>query len=411
MPPPSGMGDAASGRMTRLARFATIAVLATLTASSAARADDAAPAPTPAAPVDIAAFPPPGPVAPRDPGVELHGVVAAWWIPWSQDSPTAATDALRLRFAVLRIDARPAPGLSVIARLGLMLPGSPLLDLAATYQPHAAIGVTFGQFRLPIGASATTLAPQLTMMDRPGYVYAMTKLAFRDVGAMVHSGPAGLAEGLFHYRLAITNGSGRLGSGAERTPDRGMYLVAGRALVDVGRRWLGGSRDRLVAGATVVRSHDPAIDTGTPATDATLAAGTLGRTLAPIGFERVTVLAGGDLTFAHANVWVQAEALYLRSRAVDAPARRRALGASLEAAWQLPAQLVGHDVQLAARGERFDPDLDAADDARQAASLGVNLSLARLRWSVFGTLTRFDDATSSKPRHAGELAVRAVATF
>ena len=88
-----------------------------------------------------------------------------WWIPWSQEGPGAATDAFRLRFAVLRVDARPATKVTVLARLGLMLPDSPLLDLAATYQVNDAIGLTFGQFRLPLGAAATTLAPQLVMLD------------------------------------------------------------------------------------------------------------------------------------------------------------------------------------------------------------------------------------------------------
>jgi hypothetical protein len=377
--------------------------------AGAARADD--PAPLPPAPVDIAAFPPrpPATASERPLGVELHGFAALWWMPWSQESPSAATEALRLRFAVLRLDARPAPKVTVLARLGLMLPGSPLLDLAATYQAHDAIGLTFGQFRLPIGAAATTLAPQLVMLDRPRYVYAMTKLAFRDVGAMVHSGPAGLANGAVHYRLAIASGGGRLGSGVDRPPARTEYLVAGRVLVDAGRL-LAGPRDRLVAGVSYVRSRDPAIATGTPEGDRDLAASTLGRTLVPFGEKRVTHLAGADLTLALGPVWAQAETLYLRSDATESAAHRAALGASLEAGYTLPL-ILPVELQLAARGERFDPDLDADGGAQDVASVGVNVSTARMRWSAFFSLTRFDDATTTTRRTAGELAVRAAATF
>lgn len=393
-----------------LPRFAALATAVTAALSApltTARADDAAPRPPP---VDVGALPPVSAPEPRPLGVELHGLTTLWWLPWSQPSPTAAADAVRLRFAVLRIDARPAPKVSVLGRLGLMLPGSPLLDLAATYQPTAAVGLTFGQFRLPLGASATTLAPQLVMLDRPGYVYAMTKLAFRDVGAMLHSGPAGLAGGRVHLRLAVTSGSGRMGGGAARPPAAAQYLVAGRAMLDVGRD-LFGPGARLLVGASLARSRDPAIATGSAATDATAAAGVLGRTLAPIGFERDTSLAGADLTFARGPAWAQAEAMFLRSDAIGDPARREALGISVEAAWRLPLRPAGHELQVATRHEWFDPDLDADGDERDVLGLGVNASTARLRWSVFGGLTRFEDAATGAGRRAGELAVRAAATF
>jgi hypothetical protein len=385
-----------------------LAIAPAIALPAIAYADGAAPA---APPVDIAAFPPPaGAASARKPGVEVHGVVTTWWTPWSEASPTAATDALRLRFAVLRIDARPAPDVSVLARVGLMLPGSPLLDLAATYQPRPEVGVTFGQFRLPLGASATTLAPQLVMLDRPTYVYAMTKLAFRDVGAMLHSGPAGLADGLVHYRAVAASGSGRHGAGAARAPSAHAYLLGGRVIVDGGPRALGSVKDRLVGGLTLARSHDPAIATDDATTDAALAAGSLGRTLVPIALERDTTLAGADLTVLHGHVWLQAEAMHLRSRAVDGGAAHDALGFSVEAAYAVPARPAGHELQLAARYERFDPDLDISGDVRRITSAGVNASLARLRWSAFATVTSFDDAAGER-RHAGELTVRAQATF
>jgi len=362
----------------------------------------------PPAPIDINAFPPRATrPEPRPLGVEVHGFAALWWIPWSQEAPGAATDTLRLRFAVLRIDARPAPKVTVLARLGLMLPGSPLLDMAAAYQLHDTVGLTFGQFRLPLGASATTLAPQLVMLDRPRYVYAMTKLAFRDVGAMVHSGPAGLADGMVHYRLALASGSGRLGSGIERPPGATQYLIAGRVIVDAGR-WL--PNPRLVAGLSYARSRDPAIDSGMLAADRALAVNTLGRTLVPFGDKRVTHLAGADLTLARGPIWAQAETLYLRSHATDGAAHAEALGFSVEAGYTLPLELP-LELQVAARGERFDPNLDADADAQNIASLGLNATTARVRWSAFISAIRFEDAATGESQHAGELALRAAATF
>lgn len=361
----------------------------------------------PPAPVDIAAFPPPAAARAetRPPGFEVHGFAATWWIPWSQDGPGAATDAVRLRFAVLRIDARPAPKVTVLARLGLMLPDSPLLDLAATYQVNDHIGLTFGQFRLPLGAAATTLAPQLVMLDRPRYVYAMTKLAFRDIGAMAHSGPGGLVGGLLHYRLVAAGGSGRLGSEIHRPPAATQYLLAGRVMFDL----LRGSRDRILAGLSYARSRDPEIDTGAIARDRALAANTLGRTLVPFGEKRVTHLAGADATVSRGPFWAQAEMMYLRSHATVGDAQASALGLSLDAAYTLPLQLPVA-LQLATRGERFDPDRDIDTDTQYIGSLGLNAITASMRWSAFVNVTRYRDMTGDT-RHAGELAMRAAATF
>jgi len=362
------------------------------------------------APIDIAAFPPR--IAKPDVrplGVEVHGFAATWWIPWSQEGPGAASDALRLRFAVLRVDARPAPKVTVLARLGLMLTDSPLLDLAATYQVNDALGLTFGQFRLPLGAAATTLAPQLVMLDRPRYVYAMTKLAFRDVGAMVHSGPAGLFDGRLHYRLAVASGSGRIGSGIERSPATTEYLVAGRVLVDAAR-FLAGPRARLVVGLSYARSRDPAIDTGVIANDRALAVNTLGRTLVPFGEKRVTHLAGADVTLSHGPFWAQAEAMYLRSHATVGDAQASALGLSLEAAYTLPLRLPV-ELQLAARGERFDPNRYVDADTQNIGSFGLTAMTPRMRWSAFISMIRFEDVMTGGTRHAGELGLRAAATF
>lgn len=366
------------------------------------------------APPDPAAYPPAAPAARWAPGVEVHGFAAGWWTPWSEASPQQARDAFRLRFAVLRVDAQVTSTLSVLARLGLMVPDSPLLDFHATWTPHDAVGVSVGQLRLPLGAAATTLAPQLVMLDRPGYVYSMTKITFRDVGVMVHSSPRGIAHGLVHYWLAAANGAGRVGVGSARAPGPVQdYLYAARVLLDVGRLLLHGPQDRLALGATWARSHDPAINTGTLASDRSLAANTLGRTLAPIGSERDSLLLGADLTFARSGVWAQAEVLYLDARAVGSGTSREALGASVELAYTLPVRPFDlANVQLAARGERFDPDLAAAGDELLVGSVGVNvLPAPAWRASLFAALTRYQAPMTGDSRSAGELTLRLAAAF
>lgn len=373
-----------------------------------------------AAPPDIAAFPkrPGGKATPTEPGLELHGYVTGWFTPWSQPSPVRARDTFRLRFAVLRVDARPAKNVHVIARLGLMLPTSPLLDFALTYTPHAAFGVTLGQFRLPIGAAATTLAPQLVLLDRPSYVYALTPLAFRDVGVMVHSGPHGLANGLFHYRLAMTSGAGRAGVGTSRPPDDlAKTLVAARVMVDLGRLVSAAGSDRLVLGGSYVRSNDPAIATGDAARDAQLAVNVLGRSLAPIGLARITQLSGADLTFNYGPVYVQAELLYLRSVAHDHSVSREGMGSNLDLAYTLPMRpwnALG--LQLAGRLEQFNPRFDEAKDSLpndevQVVMLGINVLGGAVRTSIFGSLVFFEDQATRNKERAAEITLRAASVF
>jgi hypothetical protein len=367
----------------------------------------------PLAPADPAAYPPIGGKAEaRRRGLEAHGYLAAWWLPWSQPSPTQAKDPFRLRFAVLRGDASLSKTVSVLARVGFMQPGSPLLDLDGTWSPHAAFAVTVGQFRLPIGASATTLAPNIVMLDRPNFVYAMTKLAFRDTGVMLHSKPEGIG-GIFHYRLVAASGAGRFGAGGERPPGAvENALFAGRVLADVGPRLLG-PKGRLAVGVSYVHSHDPAISTGNLATDKDVAANTLGRSLAPFAKERESQLLGADFTFSHRGVWLQAETLYLKARAIDGSLRRSAIGASLEAAYLLgihPGGIEG--VQFAARAEHFDPNMDVRNDEQQTFSLGGNALLTRnVRASVFGSEILFRDAKTGEKKHGGELAFRAAYLF
>lgn len=363
------------------------------------------------APPDPAAFPavPPATAAePAGPGVELHGFAAGWWTPWSEASPTAAKDVFRLRFAVLRVDAQLGRNVTVLGRLGLMVPDSPLLDFHVTWTPHAAFGVTVGQFRLPIGAAATTLAPQLVMLDRPGYVYAMTKATFRDVGVMFHSSPRGIADGLVHYWLAAAGGGGRLGVGPSRAPGPvDEYLYAARVLVNPGRRFLRGPQDRLALGLSWARSVDPAIAAGGSS------ANVLGRALTQTAAARETQLLGADLTFAHAGVWAQAEVLYLRSRALGTEATREALGASVELAYTLPVRPWDlANLQLAARGERFDPNLDVANDEQLVASVGLNVIPAPAwRASIFGSVTAFHAPMTGASQTAGEVSLRLAAAF
>lgn len=393
--------------------------------AATAPAQEAAPAPAPptpatprasrGAPIDLAAFPPRAASQPdaRDPGVEVHGYVAAWVTPATGNAPSPATDAFRLRFAILRVDARATRNVTAMVRLGLTAPSSPLLDATVTYAPHAAFGVTAGQFRLPIGAAATTLAPQLVMLDRPSYVIAMTKATFRDVGVMFHSGPRGIANGLLHYRAVVASGGGRAGVGTSRAPGNPAdALYAVRVIFEPSRLLFASPTSRLALGASYAHSHDPAIATGTAATDRNLATNILGRTLAPFDLERVTQLGGGDLTFEHRGVHAQAEVLYMHSRSVDKTTTREALGTSLELAYTIPRRLRNTvDFQLAARGERFDPRLGNAHDQQHLLQVGLNAIAGPVRGSVFGTMTFFDDPTSGVRRNAAELTFRAAAAF
>jgi hypothetical protein len=231
---------------------------------------------------------------------------------------------------------------------------------------------------------------------------------------MVHSGTRGLFDGVVHYRLAVANGSGRLGVGQPRglnEPER--FLYAGRVIVDVGRLLFGGPRDRLVLGGSYARSRDPAIDTGDMQQDRTLADSILGRRLTPIARERETQLGGVDLTLAVAGFFAQAEWMYLDSVAIDGSAHARAHGASLELAYTLPWHpYEGASLAVAARGEYFDPSLDRAGDESGTTLLGVDFTAAPgARVGVFGGATIFRDATQMREVPAAELEARAQYAF
>jgi hypothetical protein len=365
------------------------------------------------APYDFATFPQPPPRAPgpRRPFFEIHGFLALWLTALQDPVPgIEERDSFRLRFAILRVDAQPFDRIHFLARFGFTAPTNPLLDLQMTWDAADEVAVTFGQLRMPFGASGTTPAPQLVFPDRPRYVVAMTKLTFRDVGVMVHSGTRGLFDGVLHYRLAIANGGGRIGVGQPRglnEPER--FLYAGRVLVDLGRLLFGGPRDRLVIAGSYLRSRDPAIDTGDPQTDRLQADSILGRRLAPIGTERETQVGGVDLTLSAAGLFAQAEWMYLDSVAVDGSAHSRAQGASLELAYTLPWHpYEGAALVIAARGEYFDPSLDRAGDESGTALLGVDFTpLTGGRIGLFGGATVFRDATQMREVPAAELEARA----
>ncbi|MBN8616703.1 MAG: hypothetical protein J0L92_39335 [Deltaproteobacteria bacterium] len=365
------------------------------------------------APLDPGAFPPPPPSGrgPTRPYFELHGFLSTWLTLVQDPVPgVEERDSFRLRFVVLRVDARLSDQVRMLARLGFMAPGNPLLDFEATWEPISEVALSIGQMRMPFGASATTLAPQLVFLDRPRYVQAMLKSTFRDVGLLVHSGARGVFDGVLHYRLAVMNGGGRLGVSMPRglnEPERFLYV--GRVMVDVGRLVTGGARDRLVLGGSYARSRDPAIDTGDLAADRVLADSVLGRRLAPLGLERETQVGGVDLTFSTAGFWAQAEWMYLDSASVDGTAHTRSQGASLELAytpdWH-PYDTAS--LRVALRGEYFDPSLDRSGDESGTGLAGLDFDATHgVRVGVFGGATIFRDATRGREEAAAELTLRA----
>ena len=170
-------------------------------------------------------------------------------------------------------------------------------------------------------------------------------------------------------------------------------------------------RDRQSLGLTYAREHAAAIATGDLARDKELAASVLGRTLVPFGRARTTQLAGADATVARGPLWAQAEAMYLHSRPDDGGPRRAARGASLELAATLPGRPGGLGaVQLAARGEVFDPNVDVGGDALVVGSLGANLLPApSWRVSIFTSLTRFERGAPPAAATAAEVTARLAA--
>lgn len=364
-----------------------------------------------APPVDPGLFPPPPPNAgPTRPHFELHGLLASWLTLVQEPVPGVEhRDWFRLRSSILRADVRLADELRMLVRLGVTAPSHPLLDFQATWEPATELAITFGQLRMPFGASATTPSTQLVMTDRPRYVQALLKATFRDVGLLVHSGTRGVFDGVLHYRLAILNGGGRLGVGTPRglnEPERFLYV--GRVMVDLGRLVTGGPRDRLVLGGSYARSRDPGIDTGDVAADRELADSILGRRLTPLALERETQVGGADLTFSAAGFWAQAEWMYLDSLSVDGSAHTRAQGASLELAytpdWH-PYETASLRVSL--RGEYLDPSLDRSGDEVGTVLAGLEFDATHgVRVGVFGGATVFRDATQDEERPAAELAMR-----
>lgn len=369
------------------------------------------------APIDVGAFP----ARPRDatpdteawpaPPIEIHGFLSVWATPWIEPIPGIETrDLVRLRSAIVRVDARLAPEVRVMVRLGFTGVVNPLFDFVGTWEPTSELALSVGQLRIPFGASATTPANQLVFPERPRHVQAMLKSNYRDVGVLVHSGARGLFDGLLHYRAGLFDGGGRLGVGQVRAasePER--VLVVARVLLDLGRLLFEGARDRLVLASSYARSRDPAIDTGEPLGDRVLADSILGRRLAPHAHERETQLLGLDLTLVVDGFWMQLEWMYLDSIALDGAAHVSAHGASLELAYTPPWHPWGQAaVRFSLRGEYFDPSL--AEPGRQTgvALAGIDLDATHgVRVGVFGGATIFRDAARDAEAAAGELSVRA----
>lgn len=359
---------------------------------------------------DPGMMPPIRPAARPRPYFEAHGYVALWLnLANDEAAPQHATETFRLRWAVLRFDAHPHPDVHVLARLGFMV-DNPLLDLTVSWTGLSFLNVTFGQFRLPFGAAATTLAPALNLLDRPGYVYAMTKATFRDVGLMIGSGEEGLAGGVVHYRFAVTAGNGRLLVGDPTlVHDARDLLWVGRVILDAGP--LIAPRTRLALGGTFAWTRDAPIDTTDPAAARAAAANQLGRVWVPYDRERETLLGGADLTFSHAGFFAQAEWMWLEAHPTDGSAVRRSSAGSLELAYTLPFDLEGVTFQPALRGELVEPDLDRDGDGYAVGTLGLNvMPLPFLRASVFGSATFYRDGMGGDAV-GGSADLRATATF
>ena len=204
-----------------------------------------------------------------------------------------------------------------------------------------------------------------------------------------------------------------MGTGTSRLPGGPTEaLFSGRVIFDAGPLLWRETSDRLAFGATYVRSYDPAIDTGDPTKDRDLAANILGRTLVPIDHERVTQLGGADVTFARGPFVAQTEFLYLHSEATDGTARAEAFGANVDVGYTLPFRpWDAFDLQLAARGEYFDPRFGPRDDQVELFMAGVNAIAGGVRGSIFGTMTFFEDPTTGANQRAGELMLRVSAGF
>jgi len=362
---------------------------------------------------DPGMFPPIAAAAQPRPIVEVHGFVGTWLtVATDADAPQHATDTFRMRWAVVRLDAHPAPHVHVLTRLGFMSDPA-LLDLSVSFTKLPALNLTVGQFRQPFGAAATTLAPQLVMVDRPTYVYAMTKASFRDLGLMLGTGDEGLFGGVLHYRVSATAGTGRLLVAAPTlAADVRAPLYTARLFADFGRLALG-PRDRLAVGATLAYTRDPAIDGADPAAARAIAANALGRTWTTTTHERDTLLVGADATLSVAGFWAQAEWMYLASRATDdRSVRRRATGASLELAYTLPLALGDTKLQLATRGELADPDLDAPGDGYAIVAGGLNvLPEPFIRASFFAQATIYDRPMSAGRAVGGEATFRLAVAY
>jgi hypothetical protein len=360
---------------------------------------------------DFAAYPPLRPASRPRPAFEVHGLVHLWWTPIADEGAPRHDTPFRLRHGILRLDAHPTQDVHLIARLSAVH-DVPLIDAAVSWTGAPHVDVTLGQFRLPLGAAATTPGGQFVMLDRPGFVDAMTKGgSFRDVGVMIGSDEEGLFGRLLHFRLALAAGNGRLfdGDPLDVHDARDLLWVA-RAIVDVGPRLAEGTR--LALGGQLAWTRDPALDTRDLAAARARASSLLGRSWTPLDRERETMLAGADLTLSTAGVWAQAEWLLLESRPTDGSASRRATGASLELAYTLPWRLDDTSFQLASRGEYVDPDLDRASDERWITSGGLNVQPAQgVRFSIFGTLAVDHDPSNGASRTAGELSLRALFSF
>ncbi len=319
---------------------------------------------------------------------QIHGFLGLWWTPAAEDG----RDPFRIRWASVRLDALPHPKVHFLVRVGFHFTDPPLQDMTATLKLHPAFYLTAGQMRIPLGAAITTLGAQLASLERPSYAIALSKANFRDVGVMVHSRDQGLAG--FHYRLALLNGAGRLGTPLGGNDGPQDYLWMGRVMYD-----LLGEKSRAVLGLSYGYGRDPGL-TGADAEKRAIHF--LGKTVVPYNYERRTQIAGADLTWRWGGLWLQAEAMGLISNPQPGPPRR-AWGASLELAYRLESAL---GWRVIGRVERFDPALDIRLNEENIFSAGLDIQPWRpIKLSVFGV---FHDAQG---QWKNELTFRALYNF
>lgn len=326
--------------------------------------------------------------------------VAGFGVLWGRVTEPAAEGEdpradFRLRFARIIVKAQPHEKVEVKAILAFDNANT-LFDYTLTWKVMPFLQVTAGQFLLPMGGQVSIVAKNAVMMDRPTYVFKLTKKRFRDIGVMLHSGDKSILDGLVNYQLVVANGTGVgfIGTG-EIAGNVTDLLFLGRTKLNVAPLFLG-KKDQLTLGVTYAITEDPAQNTGVAADDKKAAADRLGTSFTPYGAKRLTQLFGADLAVSMYDFWLQTELMYLHSSALDASATTDAYGANLDVAYRVAAIAT----QFAGRVEVFDPDLSAPTNEVYDVTAGANYEPVNgLQLSAFlgGAMTAAGLADGGKP--------------